>query len=226
MSREKDLVLNSSGVYEIKNTVNGKIYIGSAHRFGKRWALHKSRLRRGVHENPHLQSAYNLYGSNCFEYYILHKCPKEYCVKLEQKCLDVFKPEYNICKVAGNRAGHKQSKETIQKRMTSMSKVVRDAEWCRNISNGQKGRIISKESIDKMLNTLSQNELFKIRWEEARVRSKKPVYQYDKTGIFIAGYESLNEAARKFNTKPTTISNAAKGIRKTAKGFLWKFNKI
>lgn len=225
MSRPKDLILNSSGVYEIKNTVNGKIYIGSAHRFGKRWAEHRRRLRKGIHYNTYLQCSFNKYNEDVFEFKILFKCPKEYCIKLEQWCIDKLKPEYNICKIAGNRAGHKQSPETLKKRMDAMSKIVRNEDWCRNISKGQKGRVIPKEAIDKMMTTLSQNEVFRVKWEEARERSKKPVYQYDKTGTFIAGYESLNEAARKFNTKPTTISNAAKGIRKTAKGFLWKFTK-
>jgi len=37
--------------------------------------------------------------------------------------------------------------------------------------------------------------------------------------VFVAEFESLNAAARKYNTKPTTISNAARGIGKTAKYF-------
>jgi len=83
-------------------------------------------LSRNVHENIHLQSSVDKYGIDVFEFNILFKCPKEYCIKLEQWCLDSLKPEYNMCKVAGNRAGHKQSIETINRRMQQQDVLIQD----------------------------------------------------------------------------------------------------
>lgn len=52
----------SSGIYQIRCRQNGKIYIGSAINLHVRWRGHRRDLCNGVHVNPHLQSAWNLYG--------------------------------------------------------------------------------------------------------------------------------------------------------------------
>lgn len=43
------------GVYKITNKETGKFYIGSSVDIRQRWYAHKSKLRRGVHSNQHLQ---------------------------------------------------------------------------------------------------------------------------------------------------------------------------
>lgn len=42
--------------------------------FGDRWDCHKSQLDGGYHCNQHLQNAWNKYGSDNFEFIILHDC--------------------------------------------------------------------------------------------------------------------------------------------------------
>ena len=54
------------GVYQIKNTLNGKAYIGSSKNIKRRLGIHRSMLRRGTHRNPHLQNAWNKYGESAF----------------------------------------------------------------------------------------------------------------------------------------------------------------
>lgn len=61
----------SGGIYQIKNTKNGKVYIGSTSMFNKRWAQHKKDLVSGKHANKHLQSAYNLDGDSVWEFTVL-----------------------------------------------------------------------------------------------------------------------------------------------------------
>jgi GIY-YIG catalytic domain-containing protein/NUMOD3 motif-containing protein len=60
-------------VYKIENTVNGKVYIGKTimRSVKDRWKTHRRTLRLGNHRNPHLQHAYDLYGSGSFSYSIL-----------------------------------------------------------------------------------------------------------------------------------------------------------
>ena len=50
-----------SGVYCIKNIVNGKLYIGASKNIGQRFSKHKSDLRKGKHGNIYLQRAYDKY---------------------------------------------------------------------------------------------------------------------------------------------------------------------
>lgn len=42
--------------------------------FGDRWDCHKAQLNGGYHDNPHLQNAWNKYGSENFEFIIIHDC--------------------------------------------------------------------------------------------------------------------------------------------------------
>lgn len=63
------------GVYGIKNKINQKIYVGSAADIPTRTSNHKFHLLRGTHANRHLQSAYNHYGADAFEFVTLEKVP-------------------------------------------------------------------------------------------------------------------------------------------------------
>lgn len=48
-------------VYKIYNKINGKFYIGSSIDLGERWKSHIDELNRNVHDNFHLQNAWNKY---------------------------------------------------------------------------------------------------------------------------------------------------------------------
>ena len=83
--------IRQSGVYCIRNRINGKIYIGSSLCCYKRVLTHHyGRLRNGCHTNPHLQSAWNKYGEQAFEYFIVELCEPEtpILMQLEQKYID------------------------------------------------------------------------------------------------------------------------------------------
>ena len=92
------------GIYRIRNTKNGKFYLGSSDDIVRRWKEgHKAKLVRGVHDNPHLQNAWNKYGKDSFLVEVLRECSKEDLLVEEQKELDVWVgcPEcYNIRKDA------------------------------------------------------------------------------------------------------------------------------
>ena len=42
--------------------------------FGDRWDCHRAQLNGGYHDNPHLQKAWDKYGSDKFEFIILYDC--------------------------------------------------------------------------------------------------------------------------------------------------------
>ena len=105
-------MLNKSGIYKITNMVNNKCYIGSAVRLRKRINRHKSDLNRNAHHSEKLQRAWNKYGKENFKFEVLFICEKEELITKEQAQINWFRPEYNICKIAGNCAEREYTEET------------------------------------------------------------------------------------------------------------------
>lgn len=104
----------SSGIYSITHE-SGKRYIGSAVNLRGRLANHKSRLRLGTHDNPHLQSARNLYGEDAFVFEVLEECEPEFLVSTEQWWINMLRPEYNIRPTASSNFGIFVSEDTRRK---------------------------------------------------------------------------------------------------------------
>ena len=69
------------GIYKITNTVNGKIYIGSAVDLSRRKRDHFWSLRKGTHCNAYLQKSFNKYGENNFSFEVLSTCLPEFCIE-------------------------------------------------------------------------------------------------------------------------------------------------
>ena len=63
----------SACIYCIENKVNGHCYIGQTINFQQRKLKHQSELRLNRHCNPHLQKAYNKYGAENFDFYIIEQ---------------------------------------------------------------------------------------------------------------------------------------------------------
>lgn len=65
-------MLKGKGIYAIYNTISQKVYVGQTQStFIARWSQHKHRLKKNTHPNKHLQSAWNLYSTDVFEFSIL-----------------------------------------------------------------------------------------------------------------------------------------------------------
>ena len=99
-------------VYQISNTINQKVYIGSSsHNRGitHRWTQHTRALNAKQHHSIILQRAWDKYGKESFVFEILLYCDPENCLWYEQMFLDHLKPEYNIAKIAGSPKGIKHT---------------------------------------------------------------------------------------------------------------------
>lgn len=63
-----------SGIYEIRNIINDKRYIGQSKNIYARISKHINQLLANKHCNKHLQSAWNIYGENSFVCDVLEYC--------------------------------------------------------------------------------------------------------------------------------------------------------
>ncbi len=61
----------SIGIYQIKNIINNKSYIGHSAELEIRLETHRNRLKANTHVNIHLQRAWNKYGEGAFKFNIL-----------------------------------------------------------------------------------------------------------------------------------------------------------
>lgn len=80
-----------SGIYSITNKINNKTYYGSSNNCVMRFYIHKCRLKKNNHINKHLQSSFNKYGENNFEFKIEVETLPENLQNIEQYYLDWIK---------------------------------------------------------------------------------------------------------------------------------------
>lgn len=123
-----------AGIYIIISATHpGRQYIGSCFDFRLRTMVHQSHLIHNSHPNQILQAHSNKYSVNDLVFALLEECSREQLLIREQYYLDFLHPYFNICQVAGSRAGTRHSFKTklkIQaankvKRLPSRSESIR-----------------------------------------------------------------------------------------------------
>lgn len=168
----------SSGVYKITCTANGKIYVGSAKNLRVRWNGHRKALRKGNHHSIHLQNAWNKYGESAFTFEIIELVMPWSRIDREQYWLDKLKPYnrkngFNIAKRAepfgdppkftperrakisethkGNQyvKGRKMSAEERAERSRTANRTFTD-EHKANISAAKMGHVVTDEMRENM----------------------------------------------------------------------------
>jgi group I intron endonuclease len=141
-------------IYEIRNAVNGKVYIGSAMNATRRFVEHRRDLNRGKHGNRKLQHAWAKYGRDCFAFSVIEEVSDpSNLIRREQFWLD-FKEAvstgYNIAPTAGSLFGMKHSAET--RKLMSAAHVGRrnSPEHVENTRAALTGRVMTDEQKQKM----------------------------------------------------------------------------
>lgn len=136
------------GIYIIKCNANNKVYIGQSINLKNRLSGHRYQLKKGIHENSHLQNAFNKYGEKCFNYDILEivdekDYTKEKLNLLEIKYISLFNSAnrdfgYNL-DLGGNGKG-RASKET-----------------CEKLSKAMKGKFVGRKMSEETKSLMSKN---------------------------------------------------------------------
>lgn len=177
----------TSGVYKITNIENGKVYIGSSKDINKRITAHIRELKKNIHDNTHLQSAWNKYGKEKFEFSILEFVPDiNILLEREQFWMDKYQCYkrdfgYNMLPTAGSPDGNRLSKET-RKRISESNKGRNcTAETKQKISNSQKGKVHTQEEREHTSKVIKEKwkdpEYRKMMLERHKNREKKELSQ-------------------------------------------------
>jgi group I intron endonuclease len=92
------------GIYKIENIIDGKIYVGSSVNIINRKQKHFWLLKKGVHDNCHLQNSYNKFGKESFIFETLENCNNEDLINKENYYIHKYKSNnsefgYNLATV-------------------------------------------------------------------------------------------------------------------------------
>ena len=142
-----------SGIYAIVNKENGHCYVGSSHCIEKRWCKHEYLLMYNKHHSKHLQYAWNKYGADNFVCVCLEICERDLLLIKEQEFIDLIRPEYNICIIAGSKKGvprTDEEKKKISNSLIGKSNGPRSEETKIKISIGNKGRVFTEDHVRKI----------------------------------------------------------------------------
>jgi hypothetical protein len=100
------------GIYQIKNKITSKLYIGSSKNIEKRWKEHKYLLNKNKHHSMILQRAWNKYIETDFIFEIIEILDNIDNLQIrEQFYLDTLLPVYNISDSAFRPPIQKHSQE-------------------------------------------------------------------------------------------------------------------
>lgn len=191
------------GVYQIRNRVNGKLYIGSSANLKDRLKDHLGYLTRNKHSNPKLQHSFNKYGVDNFIFEIIEFCKKDEQFILEQYWIDYFIGEncFNINPVASNPPNCKGKK------------FIRSKEHCKHLSDALKIKCQDPEFRKKM------SEVRMGKHTGLENANSKSVVCLETSKI----YESASLADKAYGWAIGTVSSCCRGERKTALGTHWLF---
>lgn len=197
------------GIYIIRNTSNGKVYIGQSVDVEYRICNHFSKLKWNRHDNEHLQRAYNK-DPDAFTWELLCECTEEELDEKEIAFIQEYRcanPAYGYNKSYGGQQEHRATDETKAKMSATKKGKKFTKEHCEKIGLANTGRKQSEDTKRKIAK-----------------KHGKPVIQMDMEWNYIARYNSVKDAAAAVGLKSrNSIENVLKGITKQSAGYKWMY---
>ena len=210
-------------VYQHKNKINGKVYIGiTMQEPEQRW-----RHGEGYKSSPHFYSAIQKYGWNNFEHNILFQnLTKEEACKKEQELITKFnsmnrKFGYNSTSGGDIFTMNKETKQKISQALMGNKNGLGhpcSEEKKKKISEAQKGRHLTEEHKQKLSEAAKKRHTPCSEQAKKNIKKashKKPVYCEELDTVF----ESVQECSRQLGIPATNISKLCNGRGKTLKGY-------
>lgn len=216
-------------VYQHKNKINGKIYIGiTSQEPESRWGVNGCNYK----SSPHFYSAIQKYGWDNFEHNILFKnlSKEEACLKEQEliKYYNSMNREYGYNSTSGGETFvmNKETKQKISQAMVGNKNGLNHPcpeEKKKKISEAQKGRTFSEEHKQKLSEAAknrisppcSEEKKKKISNSQYHNKIKRKVYCEELNTI----YESVQECSRQLDIPATNVSKVCRGKGKTVKGY-------
>lgn len=214
-----------SGIYQLKNTVNGKIYIGQAQNILQRFNEHR-RNRNGhlIYRDCYLYRDIKKYGWQKFEISVLERVDDVLLLnEREIFWINELNPKYNMKDGGDCARGWHHTEETKRKMSETKSKQYLGE------NNPFYGKTHSEKTKKKMAKAAknrrhSEETKLKMRaWYKPELFYKR-VGKFDKeTNELLCEYKSVNDAAKDNGVFQSNMSSHLGGRNKTCKGYIFKF---
>lgn len=202
-------------IYKATNLINGKAYVGQTTR-----SLKARMQEHQRHRTTHFDRALAKYGIENFKITIIDTAiTVEELNEKEQFWVRFFRTfgenGYNMCEGGGNTIGYHHTPETKQ--------VMREKK--KNMYYGNANPFYGKhhnEETRKRWSQIRKGRKLTAEWKQHLSETssiKRKVHNVETDEIF----ESIKEAAEKYNIVATHISRVCRGKRKTTGGYHWEY---
>lgn len=225
------------GIYKIQCTIDNKVYIGYSSNIKKRFAVHKNKLCKGIHENSYLQNAWNKHGKLNFLFEILEECFLEHCIEKEDFYVKSYKSYhrrfgYNLAITGVGNIGKMPAHIIEKSKKTKRENAIKRGYWfkpetVKKQADGRRGFKHTDEAKAKIKIASTGRKKSKEVTQKTIDAIIVPVEQYSLEDEYIQTFKSIKDALILLNkdTKSGHIGSCCRNKRKTAYGYKWKFKK-
>lgn len=221
-------------IYGIRCKVNNKMYVGKATNYFSRFSLHLRDLQLRKHYCKLLQSDFDLYGKNNFQFLIIRELQTDEDINLIE-VEEISKIDstllYNSNLVENKVVSYNPTTGEVLKVYFNISDASRQTNipfmsiyLCCTDYNSTKTTnnigFIFEENKDKIPSRLIHKNTG--RKNTSKVLCKK-IDVYDKLGNKLYEFNSLTDAANQLNLHFQSISNCLNGRLKSTGGYTFKY---
>jgi len=140
---------NKAGVYVIRNSIDGRVYVGATKELRRRFSTHQQRLKCGTHPNPGLQAFVNHHSIGALSFDLICLCEPHELLATEQFYLDFYQSYqedlgFNRAALAGTTKGIIFTAESRAK--ISLNSRNRSPETRAKLSKAAKNEALSAET--------------------------------------------------------------------------------
>ena len=225
--------MDKIGIYQYKNKINGKSYIGQSININKRFREHKSAAfnQNSRDYNFAIHAAIRKYGLDNFDFIILEECAPERLNEREIYWIAFYDSYHNgYNETIGGNESHIHIGQPVElydlngnyvREYPNITEAAKDIGVSRNTIYGiLYGDRLSTKGYQFKLKKDINTQIGKYA---NRQGGKLAVIQYDKEGNPIQEWESTASAARALKIDASSITKCLKGKLKTCGGFKWQY---
>lgn len=226
-----------TGIYCIENIETKKKYIGQSVDIKHRWRQHINALNTNSHENDYLQKAWNKYGRDGFQFYILEECLSDMLDEKEIYYIEYYKTldrdfGYNL-KSGGQYCRSTPTDEVVKKMSESIRRSYEKNDLRQRRSEctkkywedpSNKERMLGENNVmfGKQHSEESKRKMSEVKKSKHNIPHNKNLKKVYCVELGIE-YANASVAAKELLLDSGGIIKTCRGERHTCGGYHWYF---